>query len=50
MSFGLFTLEKEMARLILDGDLWTLIELLLPPTKSRRSRHSGASRLRIARY
>jgi hypothetical protein len=30
-----------MARPILDDDLWTLIEPMLPPSKPRRRRHPG---------
>jgi transposase len=34
-----------MARLVLDDDLWALIEPLLPPPKPRRSRHHGCKPL-----
>jgi len=36
-----FVSTKDMAKLILDDELWALIEPLLPPPKARRTRYPG---------
>jgi transposase len=41
----LFLEAEEMAKAILDDDLWKLIEALLPPPKPRRTRYPRRKRL-----
>jgi transposase len=44
-----FDIEKDMAKPILDDDLWALIEPLLPQPKARRSQHVARIATEIAR-
>jgi transposase len=41
LTFSLFRRRKDMAKPILDDELWALIEPLLPPPKLRQTRYPG---------